>query len=147
MNSWTLSLLNPTPEDSEEISLFLLLRNIETVLDYILTSMESLRNNQFFSESAITQIKQLHQALWRDKYQVSEIEYTLIIMLMDKKAISLADLTTFLKEKGLSTTLIAGWMNSFIRKLHQNGDFFIETRPHPSGTEYYWSPTMEIPHG
>lgn len=147
MNSWALSLLDKSNEEAEEISLFLLLRHINTVKDYILTGMENLQNNQFFSDSAVTQIKKLHQALWVDKYQVTEIEYHLIITLMDKKAISIADLTAFLKEKGLSTSLIAGWMNNFIRKLHQEGDFFIETRSHPSGTEYHWNPVLEDSHG
>jgi len=147
MHNWAVSLLDQSNEDADEITLFMLLRHIDSVDDYLLSSVESLSLNQFFSTSAVRQIRQLHQLLWKEKYQVSDIEYQVIISLMDKKVVSLADMTAFLKEKGLSTSLIAGWMNTLIRKLHQDGKFFIDTRTHPSGTEYHWNPILENSHG
>lgn len=147
MHNWAVSLLDQSNEDTEEITLFMLLRHIDSVDDYLLSSVENLPLNQFFSASAVKQIRKLHQLLWMEKYQVSDIEYQVIIALMDKKVISLSDLTAFLKEKGLTTSLIAGWMNSLIRKLHQDDKFFIDTRTHPSGTEYHWNPSLDNSHG
>ena len=137
-------MLSSMEADVGEISLFLMLRKIETVQDFILTNTESLQNNQFFSEATVQQLKYLHQTLWMDKYQLNELEYKLITMFIGQRSISLSDLAKFLKDNQLSTPLVAGWMHQFIRKLHQDGQFFIETRPHPSGSEYCWEPVRKV---
>jgi len=138
---WTLSMLRSEEVDTGEIALFLVLRNIKTVLDYILTNMEGLQNHQFFSETTILHLKRLHQTLWTEKYQLSVLEYNLIARLIDKRSITLSELTKFLKENQPTTPLVAGWMHQLIRKLHQNDQRFITTYPHPSGSEYCWEPT------
>lgn len=133
-------MLGSMEADVGEISLFLMLRKIETVQDYILTNVSTLQNNQFFSEATVQQLQYLHQTLWMEKYQLNELEYKLINRLIEQRFLSLSEVTKFLRENQLSTPLVAGWMHHFIRKLHQDGQFFIETRPHPSGSEYCWEP-------
>lgn len=143
MNSWTLSLMGSVNVDIIEINLFLMLRHIDTVEDYILTNVENLNHNQFFSETTIQHIQLLHKSLWMEKYQLSELEYKLVTRLIDVHSITLADLTRFLKDHQLATPLVVGWMHHLIQKLHRDGQWFIETRPHPSGSEYCWEPVRK----